>query len=675
MASKAQSIQFLLSQVRASGVALSGGTVDFYSAGSTTVRKAVWLDRSKITQAANPYTLDSNATAQLYGDGLYRIIIKDALGVTKFDRDNQSFRDATGAAYALEDYADLAAAVTAIGATPATLQYSENFTLSDNLTIPANIEMERINGAIITVASGKTLTFADGRKINAEPSQMFSGSGLIRWTLPPAVIYPEMWGITGTADDVAIQKAIDSFGDTTKIRTGRILLTQGYNVAATILIHRKAIIFEGLGNGVLADSSATYLKWTGTAGIPMLKVQGCRGLSIKKMRLIGNITNKPSAAINLSEETSDLNQNAYHQIEDIWIGFYDFADAGENTNMAFPQFQYGIYLSGDNGGNNYHTFRNIRIAMCNTGVAIGSNQYGENTFRDLFVSYCTIGFYTNAAPADGYHWFFDNNVQTDIQIVGDGRLQLYGYASEASGAMAQIPNGRLTVMGGTFSANGVDASHPTQPFQGYVIDGRGGDPVVVNLSSFAFFINVDAPYVGSPLFSFTSTFGQDMKSFTGRALRGVTAAMIDMNTNAGNATSWRNLDLEVINSYPNTDASVIIKNMFIGPDQTLSASRYDVSLTLNMQKGLTHKINTLEDTTTPTVANGNKWVAFYPQTITAFDDGVIGQEIEILAESNTTIVHSGTLQLSGGADFVMTSGRVLRLFRRDATTWRELSRQ
>jgi hypothetical protein len=84
----ANQFDFLLSQVRTSAQgALIGGKVYFYAPGTTTP-KTIYLDRLQVTLAANPYTLDANATAQLYGYGTYRIVVKDASGTTRFDRDN-----------------------------------------------------------------------------------------------------------------------------------------------------------------------------------------------------------------------------------------------------------------------------------------------------------------------------------------------------------------------------------------------------------------------------------------------------------------------------------------------------------------------------------------------------------------------------------------------------------
>lgn len=84
----ATQFDFLLSQVRTSaGGALVSGKVYFYAPGTTTP-KNVYLDRNQASLANNPYTLDANATAQVYGAGSYRIIIKDSAGVIKYDRDN-----------------------------------------------------------------------------------------------------------------------------------------------------------------------------------------------------------------------------------------------------------------------------------------------------------------------------------------------------------------------------------------------------------------------------------------------------------------------------------------------------------------------------------------------------------------------------------------------------------
>lgn len=81
------SMDWLMSQVRTNSQgSLSGGKVYAYAAGTLTP-KTIYLDRGKTSVAANPYTLDSNGTAQLFGDGLYKIVVKDSAGVTRYTRD------------------------------------------------------------------------------------------------------------------------------------------------------------------------------------------------------------------------------------------------------------------------------------------------------------------------------------------------------------------------------------------------------------------------------------------------------------------------------------------------------------------------------------------------------------------------------------------------------------
>ena len=78
MTTRALQIGFLISGVRhpTTGVAVSAGTVYFYQAGTTTA-KAVYTEKEK-TNPHYSYTLDSIGAATLYGDGEYKIVVKDA---------------------------------------------------------------------------------------------------------------------------------------------------------------------------------------------------------------------------------------------------------------------------------------------------------------------------------------------------------------------------------------------------------------------------------------------------------------------------------------------------------------------------------------------------------------------------------------------------------------------
>jgi hypothetical protein len=103
----------------------------------------------------------------------------------------------------------LQAAITAIGATPAILRVpAGTHPIAADLTIPATIALKPARGAVLAVPPTKTLTINGG--LDAGLYQIFSctGTGKVAFGGKVKEIFPEWWGITGTADNVAINAAI-----------------------------------------------------------------------------------------------------------------------------------------------------------------------------------------------------------------------------------------------------------------------------------------------------------------------------------------------------------------------------------------------------------------------------------------------------------------------------------
>jgi hypothetical protein len=207
-APKAMSFQTLLSGLRFDGVTANGYKVHFYTPGTTTA-KAVYIDRNKATQAANPYTLNTDGRAELFGDGLYDVVIKTPAGAIKATWENVMLRDPSGYVYNVADYASLQAAVTAIGSTPATLEYSSDQTLTANLSIPSTLELAPLNGAKIIHGAYTIGGAGMANTARWHQGQMFSGTGAI--TGFTGTVIPQWWGAKGdgsTVDSAAINKAM-----------------------------------------------------------------------------------------------------------------------------------------------------------------------------------------------------------------------------------------------------------------------------------------------------------------------------------------------------------------------------------------------------------------------------------------------------------------------------------
>lgn len=92
MTTRAAQIELLVSSLidPTTGGICSGYSVEFYAAGTSTP-KNVWTEKEK----SNPfttYTLDSGGKALLYGDGIYKFIVKNLSGTTVLSLDNQKIQ-------------------------------------------------------------------------------------------------------------------------------------------------------------------------------------------------------------------------------------------------------------------------------------------------------------------------------------------------------------------------------------------------------------------------------------------------------------------------------------------------------------------------------------------------------------------------------------------------------
>lgn len=164
------------------------------------------------------------------------------------------------------DYASLSAAITAIGSTSCTLIIDTNQTVSTNVTIPSTCSVIVQKGAIITVASSKTLTITG--PLYAGDYQIFSGTGAVsglkrinaKW-FGAVGNYNGLDG-TGADDTTALQAAFTTWDAETEL----IIPAGYYKITSPItrgsnssLIKYAKLTFEPGAHIVAKDCGGLYL--------------------------------------------------------------------------------------------------------------------------------------------------------------------------------------------------------------------------------------------------------------------------------------------------------------------------------------------------------------------------------------------------------------------------------
>ncbi len=352
----AEQFDFLLSQVRSCNSSMTGGKAYFYDAGSTTL-KPVCLDPHCATRAANPYTLDGNGMAPLYGRGLYRVVIKDAGGIC-FERDNVAIGG--DASYLnVDDYPTVTQADVAATTSGKELRLNSSITLSASTTLGATVKISP--GVIITVPNGITLTINSPFNNGLNWCFRCTGTGKVLFTSVTEV-FPEWWGakadwngVVGTNSSSALSAAAAT-GQPVRFAKG------AYYFTYPVTFHSSSTtnsMFTGAG------MSNTQLIYRGPAG-----------------------THAFEAAIDTATNPGDAN----------WPGravFSDFSINGVGTggNLGRDATTGGIYAANTNSSQlvniPHYSFNRVRLYGLTVGVQVEG--YGH-IFTDCIAEACGIGY-------------------------------------------------------------------------------------------------------------------------------------------------------------------------------------------------------------------------------------------------------------------------------------------
>lgn len=366
-------IEVLRAGIEYNGAALASGKVYTYKAGTTT-NKTTWTDAAKTTPAANPIILDSNGRATVFGDGVYKFVIKSSADVTIYTWDNLTYfsqaedvgmYDALD--YGANDFtqATIEAAITAIGGVQADLLLRPgSWNISSALTIPTNVNLIVRRGALLTKSATGTITI--NGVFEAGLYQVFSGfaSGVNFAGGSVKHLYSQWWGAKGNGsndDTVPIQCAITAAQNMTQ---GTVFLpthisSSYYKITAPLVISKPcSIIGESINvliYGVGLSINTFLLDINGTIN-PNLEYVVLKDFTLRSNDGVPDL-------LNVNRLSNGLLENIYLQ-----------------------SGRHGVTLTGNRTFSN--TFRNVKSLAGISGYTFRMNeaQGGQNTFYD-----CSFG--------------------------------------------------------------------------------------------------------------------------------------------------------------------------------------------------------------------------------------------------------------------------------------------
>lgn len=344
-------------------------------------------------------------------------------------------------------------------------------------------------GASIVKHAGGSLTFS--KVVVADISQHFASTSSVVVTFSSDThlidIFPQWWGAlldNSTDDAAAINACITSVGTTSTMRGGpTIWLTGPACIGSTILLNRKALTFSALGWGRQGSTGQQpYLRWIGSAGSPMLRLQNAQGTNVRNLRLIGNASAKPSCAISLFQEVGfGISSNT---LKNISIG--NLADGTSISNG----FTHGIAWEGTLQNNSEWGMENIVINGCSGyGIRQSSIQNVANMLNGIVVTNCTTGGIYVTGQVGGSNWEFGSN-GTDIVLAtvddtpanASPKVGVTSLFSEGSSRMFDVQGeGTLDILEPQFQTGSFTAS------DGKIGKAEGAGSVVVTLKDPKFF--------------------------------------------------------------------------------------------------------------------------------------------------------------------------------------------
>jgi len=547
----------------------------------------------------------------------------------------------------VSDYAgSLTDAITAIGATETTLLIDAAISLGSNATVPATMTLRFVRGAIITIATGVTLTV--NSQVEAGPYHIFiySGTGVV--TFPLTQVMSAGWWASYTTDAgtciTNAFRAIKNIGGVVTLPPGAATST------TTVDITDYANQFYRLEGSVGGNSGVTFA----TAGF-CFDCTGSNRLTFRDFRILGDTSTVPTVGFFFARQASAGNALFHYMYNVISQGQFSkavvYSYAAEECRYFNCYFHNndtvgcGFWITSDNDGSG----EDLTSSITTTATGVQSNS------DNLLYGCSWLNSGVGGATAD------------NIKIRGVSNFHIIGAffanngSSTAPRSHVYIDASSAAALNAYFSFSKFRSEDGTNVQYGFYINGT---QTVSQLSITDGFVSGSAnPLLQADAGKLNALRWNNVSNTTGGAtdVDIYTLEFSDVKE-LGNLAIRNNL----------TNSVLAARSTLLTITGAITDSSY-----FDMDTGNTLSVatpTTLADDATPTVKYGHRFLTGGTTTITDFDDGVEGQEIVILSEHAITITDGTNIFLAGSVNFVMAATGSLTLVQKADGKWYEISR-
>lgn len=335
------------------------------------------------------------------------------------------------------DYGTFEATIAAASAHGNTIFVSNNSSCSSNTTVPANVQLFFVNGGVITISTGVTLTVDSA--INEEPHKLFGGSGNVDFgTSLSKKSIPQWFGVVANGVN---SDSKDFYRASRALRTGGIFEIPN----GTYLLDRGVGGWEPTTNNVTSNTiikgsgAGTLLKARNGAGVipndsgnffyNIFAAANCTNITIRDLAFEGY--GALITALDCSNILVDQIRGSGHLINagQFLFNMGVYLERCKNTsiiNSSFLNFEFSVYLTGIGTGAATQFCEDTKVVGCRFEHTVAANNYTTLFPVGIYDRYANNTTVTHSVFKNIYSSVDNGNQSTGVGygiFEGDGQSQ------------------------------------------------------------------------------------------------------------------------------------------------------------------------------------------------------------------------------------------------------------